>query len=416
MALDVKTLFLLTMYIEAILGLLLLLVWVQNLSMRAVGWWGAAHLLRCGSVALYGLHGSIPSLIAIDLASAVLFTSYGVTWTGARVFNGRQPLPGSLITGAAVWLLACQSSVFAEASMLRALVSGGIIATFSWLAAYEFWRGRSENLVSRWPAIVLLFVHGAIFLLRTPLSTLLPATAEDGALTSAWLTVISAEALLFTISIAFVLVAMAKERTELSHRNAARIDALTGLANRRAFFQDAEALVQLQTGRARPVAVFLLDLDHFKSINDRFGHPMGDRVLRLFAQVTMANLRSSDLVGRLGGEEFGVLLADATRDNAFLVAERLRSAFEAAAKMGDDPPLAATVSIGVAIIQDPHEDLSTLLTKADQALYRAKARGRNRVELAPMDLLGEGAQPADAETAAAAEADAAAIPLAKAVA
>jgi diguanylate cyclase (GGDEF)-like protein len=152
-------------------------------------------------------------------------------------------------------------------------------------------------------------------------------------------------------------------------------------------------MVRRQVARARPVAVFVLDLDHFKSINDRFGHPMGDRVLRLFAQVTMAHLRSSDLVGRLGGEEFGVLLADATRDNAFMVAERLRTAFAAAAKMGGDPPLAATVSIGVAIIQDPREDLSALLTKADQALYLAKARGRNRVELASLDLLEKAGEP-----------------------
>ncbi len=279
------------------------------------------------------------------------------------------------------------------------------------VAAYEFWRGRTENLVSRWPAIALLFVHGAIFLLRTPLTAMLPASLPDKALTSAWLTVISVESLLFTIAVAFVLVAMAKERTELSHRNAARIDALTGLANRRAFFQDAEELVRLQVGRARPVAVFLLDLDHFKSINDRFGHPTGDRVLRLFAQVTMANLRSCDLVGRLGGEEFGVLLADATRDNAFVVAERLRTAFAAAARIGGDPPLAATMSIGVAIIQDPREDLTSLLAKADQALYQAKARGRNRVELAALDLLGEAEQPAGAEV----EAEAA-TPIAQAVA
>ena len=401
MGLDVKTLFLLTMYIEAILGLLLLLVWAQNFTTRAVAWWAAAHLLRSGSVALYGLHGPLPDVIAIDLASAILFTSYAATWTGARVFNGREPLPGSLITGAALWVLACQSSLFTEAAGLRTLLSGGIVATFSWLAAYEFWRGRNENLVSRWPAIVLLFVQGALFLVRTPLSVFLPVASGDRMLTSAWLTVISVESLLFTISVAFVLVAMAKERIELGHRNAARIDALTGLPNRRAFFQDAEQLVRLQVARARPIAVFLLDLDHFKSINDRFGHPTGDRVLRLFAQVIMANLRSSDLVGRLGGEEFGVVLADATRDNAFVVAERLRSAFAGAANMADGKPLAATVSIGVAIIQDPREDLSSLLAKADQALYLAKARGRNRVELAPLDLLGEAEQPvgAGAETA-----------------
>ena len=191
---------------------------------------------------------------------------------------------------------------------------------------------------------------------------------------------------MFSISIAFVLLAMAKERTELGHKTAAMIDPLTGLANRRAFMQDAESITRRQAAAGRPVAVFLIDFDHFKSINDRFGHATGDRVLRLFAEICTANLRSTDLVGRLGGEEFAVLMADANRDNAFLVAERLRAAFETAAMVLDERTIASTLSIGVSIIQDPAQDLVSLLGQADQALYRAKARGRNRVELAASDI------------------------------
>jgi diguanylate cyclase (GGDEF)-like protein len=385
MLLDVNTLFLLTMYVEAILGLLLLLAWVQNLSTRAVAWWGGAHLMRSLSIALYGLHGTLPNLISIDLAGALLFISYGVTWTGARVFDGRAPLPGSLFAGAVIWMVACQFPAFGDSPELRTLLSASIIAGFSWATAYEFWRARGERLVSRWPAIILLFGHGALFLLRNPLSAFLPQMPQETALTSAWLTVLSPEALLFTISIAFVLLAMAKERAELRHKTDALIDPLTGLANRRAFLQDAEQVTRRQVTYGRPVAVFLIDLDHFKSVNDRFGHATGDGVLRLFAEVSAANLRSSDLVGRLGGEEFAVLLADASRDNAFLVAERIRAAFERAAMVLAERTVSSTISIGVAIIQDPEQDLSTLLAQADQALYRAKARGRNRVELAPME-------------------------------
>lgn len=385
MLLDINTLFFLMMYVEAILGLLLLLAWVQNVGVTAIAWWGCAHLLRSFSVGLYGLYGSVPDLISIDLAGALLFTSYGVTWTGARVFDGRDPLPGSLAAGASLWILACQLPGFNEATDLRNLLSAGIIAGFSWAASYEFWRGRSESLVSRWPAIVLLFAHGALFLLRTPLTTFLPQRASDKALASAWLTVLSPEALLFTIAIAFILLAMAKERTELRHKTAALVDPLTGLANRRSFLQDAEQVAKRQVTKGRPIAVFLVDLDHFKSINDRFGHAVGDRVLKLFGDVATANLRSTDLVGRLGGEEFAVLLSDATRDNAFIVAERIRAAFETAGGVVDQLAIAATVSIGIAIIQDPSQDLNMLLGQADQALYRAKARGRNRVELAAAD-------------------------------
>ncbi len=125
-----------------------------------------------------------------------------------------------------------------------------------------------------------------------------------------------------------------------------------------------------------------MDLDNFKSINDRFGHATGDRVLRLFADTCVAALRSTDLVGRFGGEEFAVLLADANRDNAFIVAERIRHAFQASATVVDGKPVSGTISIGAAIIQDPEHNVATLLAQADEALYRAKGNGRNRVELA----------------------------------
>src|SRR5262249_18998599 len=156
-----------------------------------------------------------------------------------------------------------------------------------------------EALVSRWPAIFMLFAHGALYLLRTPLVTVLPWAPGSQVYGSVWLTVISFEALLFTISIAFILLAMAKERTELRHRTAAMVDPLTGISNRRAFLQEASALAKRGGGVPRPAAVLLIDLDHFKSINDRFGHAVGDHVLEVFAETAQKTLRSSDIVGRL---------------------------------------------------------------------------------------------------------------------
>src|SRR2546425_12102057 len=97
MNLDVNTLFLVTIYVEAILGLLLLFAWVQNAGIRAVAWWGSAHLMRAGSVVLFGMYGSVTDAVTIDLANALLFFAYGITWTGARVFDGRKPLPMYLV-------------------------------------------------------------------------------------------------------------------------------------------------------------------------------------------------------------------------------------------------------------------------------------------------------------------------------
>src|SRR3954452_11949047 len=186
MSFEVNTLFLLNVDVEGILGLLLLLVWVQNKRVFAVAWWASAHLVRAISVMLYGLYGSVPDLLSIDLPNVLLFSSFGVTWNGARVFNGRDALPGSLIAGAGVWLLASQWPGFEAGAEVRGQLSALIIATYAWLTAYEFWRARNEPLVSRWPAIVLFFTHGAMFLLRTPLNSVLHGKEFDTVLSSAW--------------------------------------------------------------------------------------------------------------------------------------------------------------------------------------------------------------------------------------
>jgi diguanylate cyclase (GGDEF)-like protein len=387
MNLDVNTLFLVTIYVEAILGLLLLFAWVQNSAIRAVAWWGFAHLLRASSVMLFGMYGSVPDLISIDVANAVLFTAFAFTWTGARIFDGHPISPIGLVAGAAVWLVACRLPIFAEAWDLRVLLSSGIVTTYTWLTAYEFWRGRSEPLVSRWPAIFMLFAHGALFLLRTPLGAMLPWSPANQVFESVWLTVLSFEALLFTIAIAFILLAMAKERTEHRHKTAALVDPLTGIANRRAFLQESERLLRRPGADVRPTAIVLLDLDHFKSINDRFGHAVGDQVLQMFAETAHANMRPADLVGRLGGEEFAAVLPDTNHERAFAIAERIRSAFAEAALHVEGHPIAATVSAGVVVTQNTTPDVSVLLAQADHALYCAKEKGRNRVEVATVDLM-----------------------------
>ena len=387
MNLDVNTLFLVTIYVEAILGLLLLFAWMQNSQIRAVAWWGCAHLLRAGSVVLFGMYGSVSGAISIDLANMILFLSFAVTWTGARVFDGRRVLPLYLFAGPVCWVIVAHLSGVGGGLELRALLASGIITAYTWLTAYEFWRGRGEPLVSRWPAIFMLFAHGSLFLLRTPLAAMLPWSPMNQVFESVWLTVLSFEALLFTIAIAFILLAMAKERTEFRHRTAAMVDPLTGIANRRSFLNDGNELAKRHAANPRPSAVLLLDLDHFKSINDRFGHAIGDRVLQVFADTARANVRSADLIGRLGGEEFAAVLYDVSREKAVALAERVRSAFAEAATEVDGRPVSATVSIGMVVNEDQPLDVPALLGQADEALYYAKERGRNRVEIASLDLV-----------------------------
>src|SRR4029078_10944932 len=111
---DINTLFLVTIYVEAILGLLLLFAWVQNTQITAVAWWGCAHLLRASSVVLFGMYGSVSDAISIDLANAILLLSFAITWSCAAVFGGRAPLPMYIVAGPVAWLIVAHLPSFAE--------------------------------------------------------------------------------------------------------------------------------------------------------------------------------------------------------------------------------------------------------------------------------------------------------------
>jgi diguanylate cyclase (GGDEF)-like protein len=159
----------------------------------------------------------------------------------------------------------------------------------------------------------------------------------------------------------------------------AHTDSLTGLANRRRFFEMAEAELVRTRRYDAPLSLLMLDIDHFKNVNDVHGHRAGDRVLRELARVCLEVLRAVDVVGRVGGEEFAILLPETDVVGAVDVAERLREAVARNAIVRDEGvPLRITVSIGVAPLAG-QANLDTLLNQADTALYDAKHRGRDRV-------------------------------------
>jgi diguanylate cyclase (GGDEF)-like protein len=160
------------------------------------------------------------------------------------------------------------------------------------------------------------------------------------------------------------------------------LDPLTNIPNRRAFLDAAMRRMRQRSRNPEPVTALLFDLDHFKSVNDRFGHHVGDEVLRIFTAKAAAEFRSTDIMGRLGGEEFGAVLFGAGEGTAVATAERIRRALMVATAEIEGKPVDATVSVGVAALgTDSNEDIAELLSNADAALYLAKERGRNRVEV-----------------------------------
>lgn len=183
----------------------------------------------------------------------------------------------------------------------------------------------------------------------------------------------------FLVLVAFGNMMLVNERINSELRYVAERDSLTGVLNRRSFLSAFNKQISVSDRHHAPLSVLLIDLDHFKKINDTWGHRVGDEVLCKFTDIARACLRDEDVLGRIGGEEFAAVLPEATLDDAKQIAERLR--LEVSEKMSktEENPVGLTVSIGVARLIHG-ESSEMLMHRADQAMYLAKSTGRNRVE------------------------------------
>lgn len=375
LSLDISTLYLVATFVAAMLGALLMFFWRQE-KIEALGWWGAAYLLGAASIALWIAGGENLGFGLLLAVNAVGFIACGLVWDAARVFHGRAPSVIGVVAGAIVWLAAV---VFADplSDHARLVLGAAIVAVYAALTAAELWRERRKSMRSRWPAIFVPILHGAVLMLPIVLGDVMdgPGTNPHAAI---WVTVFAAELVFYAIGTVFIIFMLVSERTLAIHKTAASVDPLTGLLNRRGFGEATARMIEREAKAGRSITVMIFDIDHFKSVNDTYGHPVGDDVLKVFANVAVGALRITDLIGRVGGEEFAALLPCAM-DEALLAAERVREAFEQSGVAIDGAPLATTVSIGVAG-GPANTELDVLMASADTALYRAKRGGRNRVE------------------------------------
>jgi diguanylate cyclase (GGDEF)-like protein len=378
-SLDIGTLFVIATCVTSLLGVFLLFAYLQD-RIAALAWWGAAYLVGSSSGAIWRLGDQISPPVPQSTANILLFVAVGMIWSAARLFHGRRISWPGMFCGAGAWLAACSVPDIANSPGYRVIVSSLIVATYTFMIAVELWRERRKPLIRRWPAIFVPMLHGAIFLFPMALASL--SLDLDGSRNPAtgWAAVFAIEVVLYVVGAAFIVLVLAKDRAVRAYKVAAATDALTGLLNRRGFFEAAAEIVSVSRTSKRPVSVLAFDLDHFKSINDNFGHAMGDTMLQLFASVARKTMRANDVIGRLGGEEFVAVLSG-TQAEAGIAAERVRAAFETATRDPKGDRIPATVSIGVAC--GPADTaVDQLITRADAALYRAKANGRNRIEFA----------------------------------
>ena len=371
-SLDVPTLSFVTICIAAVLGLMLIFAWIQERNVRALAWWGAAYLIGASSMALWSAPAPLFTLPP-EVPAALIFVACGMIWNGVRLFHRRPVMPIMNFFGAIVWLSLCQMPGLSQGSTARVFFGAAVVAIYTFLIAFELGRERRKSLYSRTAAIVVPILHATMFLMPLAMKIWLPA-----GFATEWLAVFALETMLYAVGTAIIVLVMVKDHHVHVYRSAASTDMLTGLLNRRAFLENTLRLNAHQSKRNEPLTVLLFDLDHFKSINDRFGHAVGDDVLKLFAQVAGANMRADDIIARFGGEEFAAVIPSGAED-ATKIANRVRLSFEAAGKTVGPHAIGATVSIGTATAQAPVTDIDALLDRADKALYCAKRAGRNRV-------------------------------------
>jgi diguanylate cyclase (GGDEF)-like protein len=337
--LDLRTILAVGVVIAVALGILLLSVWIRDRSVRSLAWWGAAYLIGGSAVSIWMTRSDHMVEFFLHAPAILLFTGCGVAWNGARVFRGRDVSPLGLCAGPLCWVIV--SSVMAGRSLAVLMGTGCfIVSVYIFLTTLEFRRDRRKR--DRYCSHVIPLLHGAVFLAPTFMVFSSPTLIYS----NTWFCAFSIQALLYGVAAAFFVIVLINDHAVDEQRVAALTDPLTGLLNRRGFQEAGDTVISRAAGSSGFVSILAFDLDHFKSINDRFGHAVGDMTLQLFASLVQANLRKTDVIGRLGGEEFVAVLRNELED-ALVVAERIRSAFAAAALEVGEYRVNTTVSIGV---------------------------------------------------------------------
>lgn len=348
--------------------------------------WGWARLCQGAGWLLLaiGAVGVVPEGLALPIAYGFVFAGVaweaGAAWERAGRVRWRRAVIPALALGIAAFLLCW----LIDPIGLRAVAASLVLAAFYLALAAAFARGwATASMLQRFLALattVLALVVGA----RGALVLLAPA--GWGWMTSDMLRQFHSGALyLLALLGGFGWLLLGREREQAELARLEVVDPLTDVPNRRGFFHALVPWMALARRPGQPTALVVLDFDHFKRINDSYGHPAGDVVLAHLIDACKRQLRDSDLLGRLVGVEFAILLPRTSLDDAAMVAERMRAAIEGERVKTERAMISLTASFGVTTIR-PDDSTVTLLARADEALRVAKKAGRNRIEVAASAL------------------------------
>ncbi len=380
MTLDVPTLMLAGAFVALLAGAMLVFAWHQYRELSAVLWWAGGNFLMAFGVACLAIGGVNGSDAVVGLGFALLAASPALIWTSARLLNGLPARHALAFIGPAIALSVNALPPTMPVADIRGAVSTFVGVAYYLATAWTLIFRTRDAFRSRWPLSGFILVHAGLLVVGA-----FTAAGSGGAANAlpplaSVFGMIHFEALIFLIGTTIFVVAHMREASELHFKATAATDPLTGLANRRDLFERAEGLLERARREEVELAVVVMDLDRFKLINDSFGHAVGDEVLKVFAGVARRALRPNDILGRLGGEEFAVILPGTDADAARAIAERIRRTYREVAETVAGQTVNGTVSAGIATREPGDGGISDLLRRGDEALYRAKRLGRNRVE------------------------------------
>jgi diguanylate cyclase (GGDEF)-like protein len=370
------------------LALCLVLASLRSSGLPGVRQWLLANLGVVVYLPLLGLRDIIPDAISIVFANGIAALSAACYYAGCAHFLGRPPRWKYLLAGAVLQVLAVAYWRYGVNSLpLRVMAISGygaVVCTATAWLMLRYYTGRRSSVHYRLlTGLSCLFALAQIA--RSIYFGMLHPEPTNIMLTSAWnvLLLCIGAAIMPALSMAAVL--MLHEALQIEAEEAANRDFMTGALSRKHLFATGQQFILQAAATRRPLTLLLIDLDHFKTINDTYGHAAGDEVLRAFADMVGEHLRGRDVLGRLGGEEFAVLLPDASVTSAQLVAERLRLRAQQHQVVSSFGTCHYSISIGVAGWLGG-ESFDQLCQRADQALYQAKNSGRNRVHTSQAEL------------------------------
>jgi diguanylate cyclase (GGDEF)-like protein len=383
MNIDVRTMMLVMAAINLLFAGLLALVGMHAGTIKGARQWALAELCFGIGFGLTSTLTAMPQPAMVGLIAALLALGTGLRFNGIEAFKG-QPVRYS-IPAALIALLATQSIWF---SVVNDNPAGRIVA--NWLvlglanaacAAALCVRVAQPLRTAYWLAGASFVVMSFSMLMRAAFAYLQPPESLLLFSPSNVNPTVFLIANLAQTSLSCSLVLMINYRLADDLLALAATDSLTGLRNRRSLIQSAVRLSAYARRSGRPLAILVIDVDHFKLINDQHGHPAGDEVLRSLAGLMQSMIRSEDYLARIGGEEFCIVLPSTSEAAAAVLAERIRSEFAQLQVPWAGQTLHGTISIGVADSLSAGADLAGLMVAGDNTLYRAKHDGRNRVAL-----------------------------------